>query len=166
MPPGPDQQRLRPEERANLVAYIDGELTETESRALSTKITHSATARREVELLKKTWEALDKLPRPQISDQFQDRTLTYVRSIQIRQGTRLEPLAGSFTAALKIAACLFLVGSTGAGGYFAVRNFWPDPDARVIRDLSVAEHLDEYLEVGRFELLDALKNSPEFGPGR
>ena len=43
---GPDHQRLRPEDRANLVAYVDGELTEAEARALTTKITHSATARR------------------------------------------------------------------------------------------------------------------------
>jgi hypothetical protein len=47
-----------------------------------------------------------------------------------------------------------------------VSRLWPDPDERIIRDLSLAEHLDEYLEVGGFDLLDALKNSPEFGPGR
>ena len=106
MPAGPDQQRLRPEERANLVAYIDGELTEAESRALSTKITHSATARREVELLKKTWDVLDKLPRPQVSDQFQDRTLTYIRSLEVRRNERFAPLAGYAATALMVVACV------------------------------------------------------------
>ena len=39
MSSGFDRQRLNPEERANLVAYVDGELTEAEARSLSTKLT-------------------------------------------------------------------------------------------------------------------------------
>lgn len=166
MSAGPDHQRLRPEDRANLVAYVDGELTEAEARSLTTKITHSATARREVELLKRTWDALDKLPKPQVSEQFQDRTLTYIRSIELSKGTRLAPVAAAVAAAWKVAACVLVAGVAGAGGYLAVRGLWPDPDERLVRELSLAEHLDEYHEVGGFDLLDALKNSPEFGPRR
>lgn len=163
MSAGPDQQRLRPEDRANLVAYLDGELTEAESQALSTKITHSATARREVDLLKKTWEALDKLPRPHVTDEFQDRTLTYIRTLEARKQTRFNPVVASAATFLKLAAGALLVATAGGLAYTAVQRFWPDPDARLIRDLTLAEHLDEYLEVGTFEVLEALKNSPEFG---
>ena len=56
---GPEQLRLTPDERADLVAYIDGELPEVVARAVETKLTYSATARREVEMLKKTWELKD-----------------------------------------------------------------------------------------------------------
>ena len=45
MPPAGPEQRLSPEDRANLVAYLDGELTEAESRAMATKLSLSATAR-------------------------------------------------------------------------------------------------------------------------
>ena len=83
MAAGPEQ-RLNPEERANLVAYIDGELTEHESRVIATKLTQSATARREVDSLKKTWELLEYLPRPQASEAFPERTLTSIRSIETR----------------------------------------------------------------------------------
>ena len=38
-----------PEERANLAAYIDGELTENDGRAIATKLSSSSIARREVE---------------------------------------------------------------------------------------------------------------------
>ncbi len=69
----PEQLRLTPDERADLVAYIDGELPETHSQAISTKLTHSATARREVEMLQKTWEMLDFLPRPQLPSSFRRR---------------------------------------------------------------------------------------------
>jgi hypothetical protein len=40
---------------------------------------------------------------------------------------------------------------------------WPDPAARLAQDLSLAEHLNEYLEVGSFEFLNQLADSPEFG---
>ena len=61
---GPEQLRLTPDERADLVAYIDGELPEGVSRSLATKLTNSATGRREVEMLRKTWELLGHLPVP------------------------------------------------------------------------------------------------------
>ena len=60
----PEQLRLTPDERADLVAFVDGELPEAHSRLISTKLTQSATARREVEMLQKTWEMLDHLPLP------------------------------------------------------------------------------------------------------
>ena len=47
-------------------------------------------------------------------------------------------------------------------GYAATRWAWPDPSARLARNLSLAEHLDEYLDVGSFEYLDRLAEVPEF----
>ena len=48
-------------------------------------------------------------------------------------------------------------------GYAITQGVWPNPTARLARDLSIAEHLDEYRDVGDFEFLDALAHSPEFG---
>ena len=76
-----EQQRLSPAERANLVAYLDRELNEAESRAIATKLSLSPTARREVEALEKTWELLEQLPRPKASEDFTERTLTEVRQL-------------------------------------------------------------------------------------
>ena len=56
---GPEHQRLTPFDRENLVAYLDGELDEAVSRSISTKLTASLTARRELETLEKTWEMLN-----------------------------------------------------------------------------------------------------------
>ena len=66
----PDQQRLSTEDRSNLVAYLDGELTTPRPGSIATKLTQSVTARREVEALRKTWELLDLLPRPKASEDF------------------------------------------------------------------------------------------------
>jgi anti-sigma factor RsiW len=166
MSAGADQQRLSPEERANLVAYIDGELTEAESRALATKLTRSATARREVDLLKKTWEVLDALPRPPVTDQFHERTLTYIRSLELRAEDRFALAQKWSGMILRLAVCLLVAVVGVASGFGVTRRLWPVPEDRTIRDLSLAEHLDEYLDVGSFEFLDELRNSAEFGTPR
>jgi anti-sigma factor RsiW len=160
---GPEQLRLTPDERANLVAYVDGELPEAVSRAIATKLTLSATGRREVEMLKKTWELLGHLPLPQADPQFSERTLTHIRQIELKVAV-WEPWVRSWAARSTSIVTYLVLGSVGLGlGYVATRWFWPDPTARLTRDLSLAEHMGEYLEVGSFEFLSQLANSPEFG---
>jgi len=166
MSAGAGQQRLSPEERANLVAFIDGELTEAESRSLATKLTHSATARLEVELLQKTWDVLDSLPRPTVTDQFHERTLTYIRSLELRAENRFAPAMKWGGVLLKLAVCLLVAAVGVASGFGVTRRLWPVPEDQIIRDLSLAEHLDEYLDVGSFEFLEELRNSAEFGTPR
>jgi hypothetical protein len=158
---GPEQ-RLTPAERANLVAYLDGELSEAEARRIATKLTHSATARREVEILKGTWALLDFLPQPQVSGDFAEKTLTEARNLD-EQGGRLESAVARAgrrfvwaTVWVAVSAAAFLLGVA------ATRWAWPDPSARLARDLPLAEHLDEYREVGEMGFLEELANSPEF----
>jgi hypothetical protein len=80
MPVSPGQQRLNLGERANLAASIDRQLSDDESRALAPKLTHSATARRELELLRETWELFEYLPLPShVSSQFSECTLSQTR---------------------------------------------------------------------------------------
>ncbi len=159
---GPEQQRLSPAERGNLVAYLDGELNEAESRAIATKLTQSVTARREVEALQKTWELLEHLPMPRASEALTERTLTEARHVSLA-GDRLAGAAArtarhAATMALWVLASLACFGV----GVALTRWAWPDPTSRLVRDLSIAEHLDEYRDVGTVEFLDGLDRSPEF----
>lgn len=84
---GPDLQRLTPAVRHNLLAYLDGGLGEGEVRVIATKLTLSATARREVEALQKTWELLKYLPRPKVSGAFTARTLIEVQQPAAADGS-------------------------------------------------------------------------------
>jgi len=163
---GPEQQRLTPAERANLVAYLDGELNEAESRAISTKLTKSATARREVEILERTWELLDLLPRPKASQDFTARTLHEVEQLSLK-GNRFES-AVLHTSQRVAAAAVWVVVSlvTLSVGYALTQWVWPNPTARLARDLSIAEHLDEYRDVGSVQFLKELENSQEFSVDR
>jgi anti-sigma factor RsiW len=157
---------LTPNERANLVAYLDGELDEGETRAIATKLAHSPTARREIESLEKTWELLDYLPRPQVAEDFTARTLTEAVREEtegtrlgsaFRETTRRLLRAGAWTAASLLAFGL---------GYALTQWIWPNPTDRLARDLPIAEHLDEYRDVGSFEFLQELVESPEFSADR
>jgi hypothetical protein len=158
----PEQLRLTPDERADLVAYVDGELPEAHSRSIATKLTQSATARREVEMLQKTWELLDHLPRPQVTGQFSEKTISYIRRLEL-QGRSWEPAVAVWSARIARAMAYVVIGIMCAGfGYAATRWVWPDPTARLVQDLTLAEHLDEYLEVGSFEFLQELADSQKF----
>ncbi len=161
-----EQQRLTPVERANLVAYLDGELNESESRAIATKISLSPTARQEVAALERTWELLEQLPKPRASDDFAERTLTEVRHLE-EAGGRFENAL--MTTVVRAARASIWVGISALAfglGYIVTQWVWPNPTARLARDLSIAEHLDEYRDVGDFEFLKALANSSEFGTER
>lgn len=160
-----ETQRLTPEERANLVAYLDGELNEAESRAISTKLTQSATARGEIELLRKTWELLDHLPRPTAPEHLTERTLSGARRLDERSTDLGGAIRGEGRKALR--ASLWVAASMIAflGGFAAVRWAWPDPTTRLARELPLIEHLDEYRAAGSFDFLNELSHSPEFGSG-
>src|SRR5271165_3363158 len=113
---GPEQ-RLSPEERANLAAYIDGELTENEERAIATKLSLSKTARREVESLKKTWELLEYLPRPKASPDFPERTLTSIRSLETKALSWDRRARDWIAQATKMAICLLVAAASLALGF-------------------------------------------------
>ncbi len=160
----PEQLRLSPDERADLVAYLDGELPEAHTRVISTKLTQSETARREVEILKKTWELLDFLPRPKAPPEFSERTISHIHRLEVA-GHSWEPLVASWSAqAGTVLVYLVAIGVSLGAGYAVTRWVWPDPTERVARELTLAEHLDEYLDVGSFEFLTQLAASKEFGP--
>lgn len=159
---GADQQRLTPDERANLVAYLDDELNEAESRAIATKLTQSVSARREVDALAKTWELLDFLPRPKMSGDFTQRTLTEVGRLEVT-GDRLAGLASrTLRHAGRTALWSLLAAALFVAGLVATRWIWPDPTARLARDLSIAESYDDYRAIGSIEFLEGLDRSPDF----
>jgi hypothetical protein len=163
---GPDQQRLTPSERANLVAYLDGELADPDARVITTKLAHSATARREVDALEKTWDLLEYLPRPKASEDFTARTMSQVLHGDVQTNEfgstalRIARRAGSVLLGITLGLLTFAIG------YAFMQWVWPNPSARLIRELPIAEHLDEYRGVGSFEFLRELVESPEFNADR
>jgi len=58
-----------------LTAYLDGELDDAASQAFEARLRRDPDLRAEAEAMKRTWEMLDYLPRPEPSTSFTHRTL-------------------------------------------------------------------------------------------
>jgi hypothetical protein len=151
-------------ERADLVAYLDGELTGEAARSLEAKLSLNPAARAEAEALRRTWELLDYLPRPQSSPNFTHRTierLSPVRANERRrwQRWRTRGLGLGWTAAMLLA---------GWGGY-AGYNWWvprnPD-DRELIHDLRLIENKRYYDRVEELDFWRALDTPELFGDDR
>jgi anti-sigma factor RsiW len=155
--------QLNDDERAELVAYLDGELGEAESHALEARLGRDPALRAEADALKRTWEMLDYLPRPEPSGGFTHRTLerlavietTKVRTGRSRLWRWLAPVGW-------VAAVLAAM----AGGLAAAHYFWPPAtpttpvqqqpnpktaesnfDAKMARDLGPIENQRLYANV-------------------
>jgi anti-sigma factor RsiW len=157
----PEQARLSSTQRSNLVAYLDGELAADENEDLDRILARSHTARREVELLTRTWEMLDLLPHPRVPEDFSTRTLERIETEALKQQLRGEKwLRSGRRAALGLGWVVSVAAAALAG--FLVMYWWPSDSRALLEDLPVIEDLDEYRAVGDFEFLQQLHRRGEF----
>ncbi|HMF13166.1 MAG TPA: hypothetical protein VKE94_12705, partial [Gemmataceae bacterium] len=155
-----DPSRLNEREQAELVAYLDGELSGEAARALEAKLSLDPTARAEADALRRTWELLDYLPRSQPSARFTHRTLD--RLAPVRAGDRRGQRWRSRCLGLGWAATLLLSGWAGYAGY----NWLVPPqpgDNELIHDLRLIENKRYYDLVEDLEFWRALDTPELFG---
>ena len=104
------------EDRASLVAYLDGELDDEAARQVEARISTDPAVRAEIESLKRTWDLLDYLPKAEPSPNFTHRTVSRITAAHValrtsQQRRRRWLLGTAWAAALLVAL---------AGGYGAV----------------------------------------------
>jgi hypothetical protein len=157
-----DHLRLTADERADLVAFLDGELVEERVRILEEKLTRSLSGRREIESLKSTWDLLDLLPRPPADEAFTERTLTLASGRPDGDDRLVGAARIVVRRVLSLSIALGVLTLCGLTGYAATRWIWPDPTARLARDLTIAERLEDYQAVGSFDFLRRLDESTLF----
>ncbi len=153
---------LTEQEKVDLVAFLDGELTGEAARSLETKLSLDPAARAEAEALKRTWDLLDFLPKPEPSPTFTNRTLEKLAPVPTtalrKEGPRRRPWLRyvGWAAALAVAASL---------GFLAVGWTGPrdDPDRDLTRDLRVIENKRLYDRVDDLDYLKSLDQPDLFG---
>ncbi|MFT3881509.1 MAG: hypothetical protein QM703_17810 [Gemmatales bacterium] len=107
----PNKPKLTPQEQENLTAYLDHELDDAGAEQVTAALSRRAEVRKEAETLRKTWELLDYLPRPQAPKSFTEQTLTRLSStkgILLQQGAKWRRYAIAGWA-----ACLLTAGAFG-----------------------------------------------------
>lgn len=166
----PNLPPLNEEDRANLVAYLDGELDEGAARALEAKLSLDPEGRAEAEALRQAWELLDYLPRAGPSPAFTERTLDRVSALRpsaasVGRRTRWRRRARllGWAAAVLLAA---VVGYAGTG--LVAQRHWDRADQaaateQLVRDLGVIEHLRPYEQVDDISFLRELDHPDLFG---
>jgi anti-sigma factor RsiW len=156
---------LSDKERADLVAYLDGELAGEAARALEAKLSLNPQVRAEAESLRRTWALLDYLPRPEPSPSFTNRTLSRVAPVepgptpagaQARRRRRVALLGLGWAAGLLLAAL---------AGRAAVHRLLPQQpgERELVRDLRLIENKRFYDLVGDLDFLRRLDDPDLFG---
>jgi len=159
-------RRLKPEQRENFVAYLDGELSPDETSEIDQALIDSPVARHEVEMLTRTWEMLELLPNQTASDEFTQTTMQTVRlSEETQPGFSIEDYYPQIRTG--VMALTWLVSVTVASwAGFMIANAWtPNPSDQLIDDLPVIQNYDQYhsLEVEDAEKIDFLKELDKRG---
>src|SRR6516225_9569823 len=146
---------LSEEERAELVAYLDGELPKPAAQALEAKINTDPRLRSEVDTLRCTWEMLDYLPKPTPSANFTSQTLDRVSAIRpITRTSAVSQAAGNWARwqpwlfGTGWAAAVLLAATIGYGGgrWFSYRTRpSPPPEPlevqqQLVKDFRVIEN--------------------------
>lgn len=140
--------RLTESQRENLVAYLDGELADEESEQINTVLAKSPTARHDVEMLSRTVELLDLLPRPQPSEEFTRKTIASLRALApTKPPVDFKRVAMSVRRALVLGAWMGALVLSVFAGYSLTNRWIPSESDLLLDDLQVIEQFDKYREV-------------------
>lgn len=134
--------RLSADDRENLSAYLDGELDDDTTRRIESVLTNSAAARNDVELLQRTYELLELLPRPRAPREFVERTVSTAKLEEFRKPLQQQAW---FQQARRIGVlCLWFLALliSGAIGYAATNRWIAREDDLLLKDYPVIQQLD------------------------
>jgi anti-sigma factor RsiW len=163
---GPRIQRLSAEQRDNLVAYLDGELDEPNAQEIEGILARNPVARNDVEMLMRTWELLDNLPRAAATEEFTQKTLSTLKTIDVTQPITEKPWFDKVRQGVIVAGWLGGLALSGLLGFMITNQFIPNETRKLVDDLPVIENLHKYVEVDNINFLEQLRLGKEFSEPR
>lgn len=152
--------RLSVEERNDLVAYLDGELEDAATQRIEQVLSQSPVARNDVELLVKTYDLLDLLPRPRASSEFTNKTIATARMSEVKVSYAQSAAFQKLRKLLPVLGYTLLAAAGGFAGFAVTNRMVPLESDVLLKELPVIERMDEYIEVGDMQFLEKLGNEP------
>ncbi|WP_437186357.1 anti-sigma factor family protein [Planctomicrobium sp. SH668] len=148
--------RLTAEDRDNLTAYLDGELDENSTRRIESILTSSSVARNDVEILARTYDLLDLLPKPKGGTEFTERTMSTVKQESVRKPISEHKWFGTVrTAGILLGITLaFLISSSV--GFLLTNQIFARSDDLLLDQYPLIQNLDSYQKVHSVEFLNEL----------
>jgi anti-sigma factor RsiW len=142
-------------DREDLIAYLDGEADARTARSVEAKLSTDPAVRREADALKRAWDMLDYLPRPEPSPNFTHRTMERLSV----QGSTPRRRWRRWLLGFGWAATVLFAAAAGFGGSLVVQH---QRDAaleqELLRDLHAVENLRAYENVDDIDFLQKLAN--------
>jgi anti-sigma factor RsiW len=144
-----------------LAAYLDGELTPQDSRAVEERLARDPAYRQRLNDLQQADDVLDALPRSDVDENFTRSTVEIV-ALKAEDDTQAErqQVAGVrwwMLGALAVGVCLALGIGYGVVGTLASR-----PNEKLLRDLPVIQNVDLYRHAESIEFLRQLDHEQLF----
>lgn len=154
--------RLNAQQRADLVAYLDGELDEQTTRSIEETLAKSPVARHDINMLVRTFALLDELPRPELGSEFTSKTVSVALQHDAPEEWKGFSLPSPFRsdAARRGAICVAWVAALGlsvVAGFLLTNRWIPNESKMLVDDLPVIENLDDYSKIESIDYLRELK---------
>ncbi|HEY2787655.1 MAG TPA: hypothetical protein VGJ05_22045 [Fimbriiglobus sp.] len=154
-----------PPEDADLIAYLDGEADPDAARRLETELAKNPAARTKAEALRKTYDLLDYLPKPEPSPTFATKTLTKLDAMsgsRPRIQTTLSQPPSAARLGPWIAAGLLAV-AFGFGVHWIARPYLNRPGEPDLADLPIIDRLPLYAGIDDLDYAKQLAAADLFG---
>lgn len=166
------KKEQKDQELEKLVAYLDGEVSEQEAIEVEQSLSRDEEVRLHVDSLERTWQLLDRLPIEKASEEFTNKTLSTIKTIQLEAESKEDLNRSGFTLRKETRAQLqkaLIAGGWAIGlacsiffGYMITNQWVPDESEPLLSELSFIENLDTYSEVQSLEFLEELQQSGTF----
>jgi len=153
--------RLSADQRSNLVAYLDGELADDVTSEIESVLAHSGVARNDVEMLARTYDLLDELPRFKASQDFTARTMTTIRMEDIRPDITETVWYQRMRRGVILGCCTLAMMAASTLGFMLTRDYVSEDADVLVKDYEVIHDLDVLRQVDDVEFLRQLDSNPE-----
>jgi len=157
MAPMKNVPSLTPQQRTDLVAYLDGELDEAAAVQVEEVLAANPAARREVEMLSRTFELLDELPRPKASEEFTERTLTLIKIGENAEQSHGQEVSPRMRGGAVVAGWISALAIAAVIGLFSTFRSPSINSDQLVRDLPVVQNVEMYLDAKDIEFVQQLE---------
>lgn len=151
---------LNEQDRADLVAYLDGELKGEAARTMENRIAREPALRAEANALRGVWELLEFLPLPESPAQFTHQTMEKLALV-----TGVSPPRRHWWEQLRSVGWAAAVGLALASGYGLTRMMTPSEadEQELVHDLRIIENKRLYESVEDLDFVRELDAPELFG---
>jgi anti-sigma factor RsiW len=136
-----------------IVAYLDGELDSESEARVARRLSDDPAYRLRLNQLQQAWDLLDNLRGSEADDEFAASTVAMV-AVQADQEGKSQQIRAVRQRSFAGLTLVALVLLSMASGYMVLHRRLTRADRKLVRDLPVIEHVDEYSNI---DIVDFLK---------